>query len=280
MWYRRRIRIFKTFSKNGIKGPKPSLISGNFYDFKDNPNDTLNEWIQRYGNVFGYFIGGRPVLVINDLDSIQEIFVKKSKQFRNRPKFALKVKPLISSLIALRGDRWRHVRRVMTPSLTHHKITSKEITDILIESIDKSIAKIEEQKDNVVKVEDRMQSITLDIVCKCVLNMYDTDVHEEDSQLKKAAKEYMESAKNVVVVFAHFFPFIRPILTFINNYLTAGRMTDSILRHLNKQIQIERQKIELNSGNREKTKTNTVLSSLMKSYFQNDLQRDEVMGQN
>ncbi|CAG2106695.1 unnamed protein product [Medioppia subpectinata] len=151
-----------------------------------------------YGNHFGYFLGDRPILMISDLDVIQNIFLKNSKQFKDRPKFFLNAKPFVSSVLALRGERWRHVRRLMTPFFTHHKISSQEITDIVVNSVDTCILKIMTQKEQIVKVDDRMQSITLDIICKCGLNMYDKDVHEDNSQLKSAAKEFMASAHNSV----------------------------------------------------------------------------------
>ncbi|CAG2115301.1 unnamed protein product [Medioppia subpectinata] len=263
---------------NGIRGPKPSLISGNFYELKENPNETFDEWIAEYGNHFGYFLGDRPILMISDLDVIQNIFLKNSKQFKDRPKFFLNAKPFVSSVLALRGERWRHVRRLMTPFFTHHKISSQEITDIVVNSVDTCVLKIMTQKEQIVKVDDRMQSITLDIICKCGLNMYDTDVHEENSQLKSAAKEFMASAHNSVVIFATFFPFLRPILSFINNYLTAGRMADWILRHLNKQIQTETQNLSANPNYSIDTKSNNVLKSMLKCFLEKKLERDELTG--
>ncbi|CAG2163789.1 unnamed protein product [Oppiella nova] len=218
--------------------------------------------------------------MVNDLDVIQTIYLTKSKQFRDRPKFFLNAKPFVSSLLALRGERWRQVRRVMTPFFTHHKIASEEITDIINKSIDTCIANIMTQTEQRVKVEDRMQSITLDIICKVGLNMHDTDVHEDNSELRSAAKEFMVSATNVVVICASFFPFLRPILSFINNYLTAGRMTDWILCHLNKQIKIETQNLSTDPNYLMNTplKSNNVLKSMLRCFLEKSLERDELTG--
>lgn len=278
LWYRRRIDVYQSFTRNGIRGPKPSLIAGNYYQIKENPNHTLDEWIEEYGNVFGYFIGDRPILVVNDMELINAILIKNSRHFRDRPKFALNARPFVSSLLALRGDRWRHVRKVMTPSLSHHKIKCPEIERIVENSVDMCIKRIE-AKEGSVPVEDLMQSITLDVVCKSVLNMYHTDVHEDHSSLRNAAKEYMLSARNILVVSAQFLPFLRPVLSFINNYVTAGRLTDLLLTHLNKQIQIEYQNFASNPQYLENNKSNNVLKSLLKSYWEQKLERDEVTGE-
>ena len=276
--YKSRIKIHQTFIRNGIKGPKPSLISGNYYQIKDNPNDTFDEWIEEYGNVFGYFIGDRPILVINDLDLINSLLINKSRNFRDRPKFSLNARPFVSSLLALRGDRWRHVRKVMTPSLSHHKINCQDIKNIVENSVDLCIKRIEENS-GLIAVEDLMQSITLDVVCKCVLNMYDTDVHQNKSSLRTAAKEYMLFARNILVVSAQFLPFMRPVLSFINNYVTAGRLTDLLLIHLHKQIQIECQNMASNPQYLENNKSNNVLKSLLRYYWEKKLEKDEVTGE-
>jgi cytochrome P450 len=281
LWYRKRIDSHQRFIRKGIKGPKPTLISGNLYQLrlKDTPNEVIDDWIQEYGNHFGYFLGDKPFLVINDLDSIQRILITNNKLFRDRPKTHINAKPFVDSLMCLRGDDWRRVRRVITPFFSHHKVCSKEITDIIINSVNTFIKDVEECKTSIIEVSDRMQSITLDVICKCALNIFDNDVHQKDSQLKSAAQEFMESAQNVAVDAAVFFPFLRPILAFINNYMTAGRMTDMIIRHLNKQIKFETQSISSKSNNfQTNTKSNNMLISMLNSYLQQKITKDELIG--
>ncbi|XP_054160905.1 thromboxane-A synthase-like [Oppia nitens] len=282
LWLRNRRQRHRLFSENGIRGPKPSLLSGNYFEIKSDPNETFREWIQEFGQHFGYYLGDTPVLMITDPVVIREVLVSRSRQFQNRQKFFLNARPFVSSLLALRGDRWRHVRRVMTPFFSHHRVSSPEITAIIEESVDRSIAKIIDDQKFLVNVTDRMQSITLDIICRIGLDMRDTDVHDEDSQLKRAAQEFMASATNLVVIWASFLPFLRPVLTFINNYLTAGRMTDLLLKHLDRQITFATQSSSSSTSDPDssssKTISNNVLKSMLKSYFDGKLTREEVTG--
>jgi len=281
LWYKKRIQSQQKFIKLGIKGPKPSLISGNSHQLesRDTPNEVIDEWIQEYGNYFGYYLGDKPYLMINDLDAIQNILITNSKQFRDRHDITIDAKPFNTSLMCLKGDRWRHVRRVISPCFSRGKVLSKEITDIISNSVGTFIKHIEQQesKTPVIKVDDRMQSITLDVICKCALNMFDNDVHEEDSKLKSAAHEYMETARNAAVRAAMFFPFLSSALALVNNYLTAGRMTDMIIRHLNKQIKLETENL-CSRSSENNTKSNNMLISTLNCYLQQKITKDELLG--
>jgi hypothetical protein len=78
---------------------------------------------------------------------------------------------------------------------------------------------------------------------------------------------------------AAFFPFLRPILAFVNNYMTAGRMTDMIVKHLNKQIKFETESISSKSNNFEtNTKSNNMLISMLNCYLQQKITKDELIG--
>lgn len=42
------------------------------------------QWTKTYGKTYGYYQGHLPILVTSDLDIIQEVFIKKSKNFSAR----------------------------------------------------------------------------------------------------------------------------------------------------------------------------------------------------
>ncbi len=47
--------------------------------------EVLQEWADKYGRVYGYYIGLRPQLNITDLDIVKEIYIKQFSNFVNRP---------------------------------------------------------------------------------------------------------------------------------------------------------------------------------------------------
>ncbi|XP_077556047.1 cytochrome P450 3A7-like isoform X2 [Haemaphysalis longicornis] len=83
---RERRKCFDTFKDTGIPGPPiQSLIKGNADAFwKPTQIESLDRWLEEYGDVFGFFLGDAPVVVVKDLDMIKEIFVKDFGNFSSR----------------------------------------------------------------------------------------------------------------------------------------------------------------------------------------------------
>ena len=86
-------------------------------------------------------------------------------------------------------------------------------------------AKLESNGSILVPFYPRMQAASLDVIARTALNL-ETDVHDEKNTVLLAVKEYFSDAMNVAVNTAAVFPFLRPIMTFVNDHMTAGKMTD------------------------------------------------------
>lgn len=63
----------------------------------------MEEWIHKYGKVFGIYKAEKPMMVISDVDMIKECFVKNANIFHDRPRVVINVEPIASSLLALQG---------------------------------------------------------------------------------------------------------------------------------------------------------------------------------
>ncbi|PVD34821.1 hypothetical protein C0Q70_06099 [Pomacea canaliculata] len=64
-----------------------------------------------------------PVLIINDLDLIKDVAIKQFQSFPNRqiPNI-FKVKPWNANLLSVRGDQWKHVRGILSPTFSSGKL--------------------------------------------------------------------------------------------------------------------------------------------------------------
>lgn len=283
LWYRKRVKTHQRFIRKGINGPKPALISGNLYELRkfNNPNLIIDKWIDEYGDSFGYFLGDRPFLVINDLDSIKKIFITNSgKKFRDRPPNFIGAKPFTDSIVFLRGDRWKHVRKVITPTFSHNKVMSNDIIDIIIGCVNTFIGFVEQQdsKTPIINIEDRMQALTLDVINKCALNLNYNKPQESNDKLLVALNEFLNNAMNPAVDLALFFPFLRPVFRLINNYLTAGRMTDMTVKHLNERIaEFETERKVSNFKIDNKLNNNNLLDSLLNCYREQKITKNELI---
>lgn len=73
VWYNWRRRRFSTFQRLGIPGPKPSLILGNIYEIKKKgAARAFSDWIERYGDIVGFYNGAAPFLLVKDLELLKK----------------------------------------------------------------------------------------------------------------------------------------------------------------------------------------------------------------
>ncbi|XP_075898967.1 cytochrome P450 2D14-like [Nelusetta ayraudi] len=73
-------------SKNLPPGPRPLPIFGNLLDLNLNdPVPEMERLAKLYGNVFTFYIGFRPVVVLNGLQAVKEALVNKASDFSGRP---------------------------------------------------------------------------------------------------------------------------------------------------------------------------------------------------
>ncbi|KAL1465916.1 hypothetical protein MTO96_043047, partial [Rhipicephalus appendiculatus] len=80
-----RQKTFNYFKEIGIPGPEPSLIWGNFVEYhKKGFVRAISEWCAKYGDVFGFYNGDLPMLVVKDLDFLTYVFVTEFKNFTDR----------------------------------------------------------------------------------------------------------------------------------------------------------------------------------------------------
>ncbi|XP_075898968.1 cytochrome P450 2F2-like [Nelusetta ayraudi] len=73
-------------SKNLPPGPRPLPVLGNLLDLNlRDPVPELERLAKLYGNVFTFYIGFRPVVVLNGLQAVKEALVNKASDFSGRP---------------------------------------------------------------------------------------------------------------------------------------------------------------------------------------------------
>lgn len=282
LWFIQRYIDHQSFKKHGIRGPKPLFFSGNMFELNHN-KETMHiqvqeQWIKEYGDVVGYFIGSKRYLIISDVDVLQNIFIKNVGAFRNRPDMVIDAEPMIHSVLVLRDDVWKRVRRVISPVFSINKVNSVDVVsdiesciDRTIDSLKKTATKTETDGTFVVDVNPVMQATSLDTICRIALNMK-PNVHEPGNEVLNAVKEFFSGSQNTAVDLAILLPFLKPIMTMINNHLTSGKMTDLVVKHIKDQIVLQ-----LNSETDEK-KARTVLDSLIHYLKTGLITKDHVVG--
>ncbi|CAK9821331.1 Cytochrome P450 9e2 [Anthophora retusa] len=123
------MKVYDFFEKRGIPYYKPVPILGSIWKamlqrttFAEATKEIYN--INSEAKYVGFFDFATPVIALRDLDLIKSITVKNFEHFPNHRTFQDdKSDPLFSkNLFALRGDRWKDVRTLLSPAFTSSKM--------------------------------------------------------------------------------------------------------------------------------------------------------------
>ncbi|RWS02941.1 Cytochrome P450 3A24-like protein, partial [Dinothrombium tinctorium] len=149
-----RKRLMSTFQRYGINGPKPHLFFGNMRELHKEGNVVcVNKWMKEYGPIFGYYDGGRRVLIINEPNILKQIQIKEFKKFSHRfrlLKGGSSGDPRMKyELISVGGHSWKELRTILRQAFTASKLKNaikcfNDPVDTLIGKIDQHAAKGEE----------------------------------------------------------------------------------------------------------------------------------------
>ncbi|KAK8776328.1 hypothetical protein V5799_030329 [Amblyomma americanum] len=81
-WRRKHFAYFKNL---GVPGPKPNLLWGNLREYyQEDRYKVIGKWLKKYGDVFGFYYGDVPFLVVNDLEFLEYVFVRNFRNFVDR----------------------------------------------------------------------------------------------------------------------------------------------------------------------------------------------------
>ncbi|XP_077538240.1 cytochrome P450 3A5-like isoform X2 [Haemaphysalis longicornis] len=140
-----RRRHFSYFERIGIPGPKPNLIWGNIKEYHSKElYKVLGKWRMQYGDVFGFFNGDVPFVVVSDLKLIEEVFVRNFQNFVDRGFTMLddQMHPVFkNSLIHVAGYPWKNIRTAVAYGMSATKLKLmmphiEEDADIFMKSLE------------------------------------------------------------------------------------------------------------------------------------------------
>lgn len=140
-----RQKTYNYFKEIGIPGPEPSLLWGNLTEYHEKDIVyALDEWCEKYGDVFGFYNGDVPMLVVKDLDFLRFTFIKNFQNFTDRG-ITMRTDQehsfLGQGLIHARGAQWKRIRSCISQVFTSKKLKKmmphiEETADILMKLLD------------------------------------------------------------------------------------------------------------------------------------------------
>ena len=174
-------KVYDFFIKRGIPGPSPTLFFGNFLQIlrTRGPSIAIKQWTEKYGQVFGYFEGHTPVLVISNPDILQDLFVTSFSKFHSRREspFADSHGKVVSLFIAT-GLRWKRQRFVMNPTFSSLKL--KQMSPLIHRSVEIFMGKLQDQyrRGEIFDIYAFFKRFTMDTIWSCGFGL-DTDVQND-----------------------------------------------------------------------------------------------------
>ncbi|NP_001088495.1 cytochrome P450 family 3 subfamily A member 5 L homeolog [Xenopus laevis] len=135
---------YRLFKRHGIPGPTPIPFIGTFLGNRNGIMEFDMECFKKYGNVWGFYDGPKPLLAIVDPVIIKNIMIKECyTNFTNRRDFGLSG-PLKSSVLISKDEQWKRIRTVLSPTFTSGKLKQmfpvmKHYGELLVKNIQKKI---------------------------------------------------------------------------------------------------------------------------------------------
>jgi cytochrome P450 len=148
--YKRQQRL-SIFKRLRIPGPTPNFIFGNLLDIgREGLHLLFPKWTKQFGPIVGFFFGGRPQIMITDLELIRRVLVKDFHKFSDRSQCipgGVHPVPVLQNMIAwCNYSSWKNLRASMSPSFSSSKLAAME--PLMIASIDKLVSELDDKADS------------------------------------------------------------------------------------------------------------------------------------
>ncbi|KYN44186.1 Cytochrome P450 9e2 [Trachymyrmex septentrionalis] len=222
-------RNFNFFKRHGvihvppvpIFGSMTSVIFGrmSFFDFilkiyHFNPD----------AKYFGIYVTTNPIFLLRDPELIKTILVKNFDAFPNRRGFNELNQPLLAkNLFSLRGERWRNVRTLLSPSFTSSKM--KMMFTLMSEcavNFTKFLSTLPADKSDM-NMKDVFSKYTNDVIATCAFGIKVDSMKDPTNKFYVYGKEATSflGSSSLKFIFLRTFPNLGRILNLklINDYV-------------------------------------------------------------
>ncbi|XP_067140678.1 cytochrome P450 3A31-like [Centruroides vittatus] len=209
------------FQRYGIPGPKPHFITGNLMEYHKKRDKCLNEWIEKYGNIFGFFLGGKPCIVCRDLELLKLIQIKEFKTFANRDMILPDIgipHHLICKAISLQlDDKWKSTRSILSKGFSSAKL--KMISTLMSKPINIFLENVGEQL-QAFDVDKFYKKLTFDITCRTAFGIQTNVQNEETNKFIQSVHKLLEAdIVDFSSILSIYFPEFEPIPMYFRRIL-------------------------------------------------------------
>nr|WDY85984.1 cytochrome P450 9HZ1 [Pagiophloeus tsushimanus] len=167
------VRPLSYWKNKKVRQSKPLIFLGDTWRHIFYKNEYATKYLQwmydntKGGRYFGFYEFSKPLLCITDPELIKHIGVKDFDHFQDHN--LISIEPKVdyfwgSSVLSLRGEKWKHMRTTLSPSFTSKKM--KILFDLIADVADNVVSFVSAQNEDVVELEmkDALSRYTNDVI--------------------------------------------------------------------------------------------------------------------
>ncbi|XP_029651601.1 cytochrome P450 3A14 [Octopus sinensis] len=139
------IYTFKKWPYNYLKqfgypGPKPSFPWGSLKEVQRKGKYAVDaEWLNKYGDVVGFYLGRQPAVLIGDPEMLEQIMVKQFHNFTNRYKLVPMDSFSTKMVLNAKNEHWKYLRTLLSPNFSAKKLKEMQpLVQTAADNLDKT----------------------------------------------------------------------------------------------------------------------------------------------
>ncbi|KAI4376652.1 hypothetical protein MLD38_014390 [Melastoma candidum] len=223
-WWRPR-RIEQHFIRQGIRGPPYRFFIGNVKElvtmmmkassqpmpFSHNILPRVlsfyHHWKKIYGSTFLVWFGPKVRLTVSEPELIREIFTSKSDVFEKSEQHPLVKQLEGDGLLSLKGEKWAHHRRIMTPTfyMENLKMLVPVVANSVTAMLDQWEGMMSESGEVEIEVSEWYQNLTEDVITRAG---FGTSYRDGKAIFRLQAKQMVLAAEAFQKVFVPGYSFL------------------------------------------------------------------------
>ncbi|KAL1116317.1 hypothetical protein AAG570_005812 [Ranatra chinensis] len=167
----------------------------------------------------GFYKLCQPALMVRDPELVKTVLIKEFNSFHDND---YHVNPLIDPILGLnpfnaKGDKWKPLRDLVTPSLTVIKV--KALVPQIVNVCEELVNYLEREGNQPMEAYELASKYTTDVVGRCAYGVESNSFTNPDNELHQMSKKIFEGSftSNAAVIFAFYAPKLGEIFKF--NYV-------------------------------------------------------------
>ncbi|GFS19412.1 cytochrome P450 2J6 [Elysia marginata] len=223
--------------RNMPPGPFPLPVLGNFLMLRmpgANFVDVLGSLKKKYGKIFTFKIGSKPLIYINDLKLLQEAFVKRGDVMSSRPRnfhILSKIEEKAGVGVSLsNGLPWKELRRVSLTAMRDFGVGKKSLEEKVLEEVNAVLDIIGQQDGQPVVMKPWLMKATSNVISSV---MFGSRFDFDDPKFNLLLQRINEATKvNFLFLPANFFPLVRYFSKSDSEIIRTLEITSAYIKEL------------------------------------------------